>query len=272
MDLAAAPRTGEGPVVGLGFSEAQPCVGIADLVAGDELAARKHVFREPAVRACEWLAVIREEAEGARLILECLELMREREDSLGEPVDAGVEVIVGLERRAWGTPSRFVLRGLRCLPAGGTRRRPLPEDPPVPVGAAHLEREQAAWVRGLVDPTTWDASDHGFETGVMVTEETDPRLRPGQEFVEPGCLADVARAAAVSLEGDSGWRVVGQHDVEAATGCERVDLVARVVPLRVPLEGRRRTLEVRGAEAPIDAADAEDVITGAQLPTSPFRR
>jgi hypothetical protein len=205
------------------------------------------------VQAREWLAVVREEAEGARLILQCL-------STITQPDGIGA-------RSGRGAPLRFALRllGLRGLRARHRRGRPFPEDPPVQAGAAHLDREQAAWVRRLVEPTTRDAGDHGFEPGVMVTEEAEPRLRSGKELVEPGSLADVACAASVSLEGHPGWRVVGEYDVEPATAGERGDLVARVVPLRVPLEGRRWTFEIRGAEAPADAADAEDVVASAQL-------
>ncbi len=208
------------PHAGLGFDEAQARVGFTNLVVGDEPSVRRHVFGESAVWASEQLAVVREEAKGARLILQRLELTGEREDSLGEPGDAGVEVIVGLDLSVCGAPLWPAfrlpgLRGLRRLCARGTRRRPLPEEPPVGVAAAHLDGEQAAWVRRLVEPTTPDAGDMKV-LPLRVEAEIVTRLDEARERLGLKTRMDLFRKSLADYLTAAGEHEVAQLFTEQA--------------------------------------------------------
>lgn len=88
----------------------------------------------------------------------------------------------------------------------------------------------------LVEAHAWHARDLGVDPRVVMPEEAHARPSPREQLVETGGFAHEALPAAVAIEAHPGGCVVGEDDVEVRRLAQRLDLVARVVPLGVALQ------------------------------------
>jgi hypothetical protein len=107
--------------------------------------------------------------------------------------------------------------------------------------------------------------DLSVDTRVVMAEEAHAGSRAREELIEPGGSADEAWTLPVPLEANSRRCIMRQHDVDARAPRERIDLVARVVTLRVALQIPGWPIEVRRAMAAPDATDAQRTGTFAEL-------
>jgi len=117
----------------------------------------------------------------------------------------------------------------------------------------------------LVEADARHARDLGVDPRVVMPEEAHARPSPREQIVETGHFADKALAPTVAIEAHPGGCVVGEDDVEVRRLAQRLDLVARVVPLGVALQRRRAPPEAGWSEAAADAADLQDLLTDDEL-------
>ena len=79
---------------------------------------------------------------------------------------------------------------------------------------------------------------------MVMAEEADERSKAKDQSVEPGGLTYPITAAPVLLEPDAYRRVVYKKDVYRGALAEGIDLIARVMALRIALKVFRLPLEV----------------------------
>ena len=91
----------------------------------------------------------------------------------------------------------------------------------------------------------------------MVAEEADAGTNAADEVVETSGFARPVETAPVPRKHDARRCVVGEEEIDASSREQRVDVLAGVVPLRVPLEVLRPALIVRGAETATDTTDRD---------------
>lgn len=141
------------------------------------------------------------------------------------------------------------------------------EDAPGRSAGGHLERDEVAVTRDLVEADATHPTHLCVDPRVVVAEEADARARPRQELGEARCLADGEDRLAPPdvLEPDARGRVVGQHDVEPRVRRE----------LRVRAEyaaATRRRAAARGLSLSGSRATTLRRFLGSMTPAAPSPR